>query len=256
MRLALLLVLVLRAAALAPCAQEPQPIPPAPTPGTAPPQPAAPSQQPPSQPPPAQIRSLSVVVLDAAHGGTDGGARGANGIIESEVVLNLAQQLRAELERQGFRVVYTRQGNENPTFDDRSAVANRQRNAVFISLHVSSVGTPGTVRAYSMPATASAGPRSALLAWDQAQGPYAEMSRRMAELVQVQLALRFRGSLEVPAYAPVRQLRTVAEPAIAIEVSSVSVAQRSRLDQMAAPLADAVARALAAFRPLYEAGAK
>jgi len=48
----------------------------------------------------------------------------------------------------------------------------------------------------------------------------------------------------------------VAEPAIAIELSSVAVPQRGQLDQMAAPLADAVARALAAFRPLYEAGAK
>lgn len=221
-------------------------------PAEAPPRPQAPSQAPPA----AVHPSLNVVVLDPAHGGADGGARGANGVIESEVVLHFAQQLRGELERQDFQVVFTRQNNENPVFDERAALANRQRGAVFISLHISSMGAPGTARAYSVPAPDPAAPRRGLLPWDQAQEPYAELSRRLAELVQVQLAQKFRGSPEVPAYAPVRQLRTVAAPAIAIEVSSVSVPERSRLDQWAAPLADAVARALAAFRLSYEAGAK
>jgi hypothetical protein len=56
--------------------------------------------------------------------------------------------------------------------------------------------------------------------------------------------------------APVRQLRTVAAPAIAIEISSVSVSSRSQLEQMAPALAEAVARSVAAFRPLYQAEAK
>ena len=84
---------------------------------------------------------------------------------------------------------------------------------------------------------------------------FAASSRRLAELVQVQLAQKFRGSPEVPSVAAVRQLRTVAAPAIAIELSSVAVRDRSQLEQMASPLAEAVARAVAAFRQVYEAGA-
>jgi len=199
-----------------------------------------------------------VVVLDAAHGGADAGAHGATGVVESEVVLSLARLARFELERQGLRVVMTRQGNENPSFDERSATANAQRGAIFISLHVSSTGPAGTARVYSvaMRSGALSAAQPSLLPWDQAQEPYAESSRRLAELVQIQLAQKFRGSPEVPSAAPVRQLRTVAAPAIAIEFSSVAVQDRSQLDAMGPALAEAVARAVATFRPFYEEGAK
>lgn len=70
------------------------------------------------------------------------------------------------------------------------------------------------------------------------------------------MAQRFHGSPETPFEAPVRQLRTVSAPAVAIELSSVSVADRPTLDQMGPGLADGVARAVAAFRTIYEAGAR
>ncbi len=243
-------------------AQAPQQEPPAPpASGAAPPKAAVPAPQTPApatpQAPAAPVKpTLSVVVLDPAHGGADAGARGPSGVLESEVVMSFAHALRAQLEAQGLRVVQTRQGNENPSFDDRSAVANGQRNAVFISLHVSSTGPAGTARAYSVSTSSTHAVRTALPPWDQAQELYAELSRRLAELVQVQLAQKFRGSPEVPSLAAVRQLRTVAAPAIAIEVSSVSVAERAQLEHMAPGLASAVGRAVGAFRSLYEAGEK
>src|SRR5258708_26454652 len=95
-----------------------------------------------------QQTGLNIVVLDPAHGGTDPGARGTGGIRESEIVLDFAIQVRRALELQGFQVVQTRQGNENPSFDDRSATANAHRGAVFVTLHISSTGLPGTVRVY------------------------------------------------------------------------------------------------------------
>jgi hypothetical protein len=53
----------------------------------------------------------------------------------------------------------------------------------------------------------------------------------------------------------VRQLRSVMAPAVAVELSSVSVADRKPLDQAAPGLAEAVARAVAAFKTAREAGA-
>jgi N-acetylmuramoyl-L-alanine amidase len=215
----------------------------------------------PSDPPAAP--KLAVVVLDPAHGGSDSGARGPAGAMESEVVLDFARAVRVALEAQGFRVVLTREGNQGQSFDDRSAVINALPEAVFVSLHISSIGPPGAARAYSfaMPpaesapvpgqATAarpSAAPRpSGLIEWRRAQEPYVNLSRRLADLVQIQLALQFQGSLDTPAAAAVRQLRTVAAPAIAVEVSSIS-AEPSQLAQMGQPLGEALARAAAAFR--------
>jgi N-acetylmuramoyl-L-alanine amidase len=197
-------------------------------------------------------------VLDPAHGGPDAGARGASGLLESDLTLAIARAVRVELERDGLRVLQTRQANENPSFDDRSALVNGQRGAVFISLHVSSTGPVGTARVYSLPLSslAATGERLGLVDWDRAQLSYLSQSRRLAELTAIQLAQKFRGSPDVPAYGPVRQLRTVAAPAIAIEVSSVSVANADPFNLYAASVAQAVGRAVADFRPLYESGAK
>jgi N-acetylmuramoyl-L-alanine amidase len=210
---------------------------------------------------------LVVVVLDPAHGGSDSGARGLAGNIESEIVLDFGRASRVALEAQGFRALLTREGNQSPSFDDRSILVNGLPDAVFVSLHVSSTGPIGTARAYSyaLPSSTSAttanpkespaSPRHpGLIEWDRAQEPYLDLSRRLAELVQIQLAQQFQGSPETPLAAPIRQLRTIAAPAIAIEVSSV-LADPPRLAQIGQPLGEAVARAAAAFRQALADGA-
>lgn len=239
---------------------------PAAEPGSSTPQQPAPPSTPASP-------AVATVVLDPAHGGPDSGARGSSGAVESEVVLDFARAVRVSLEAQGFRVLLTREGDQDPSFDQRSSLINGLRGALFVSLHVSSNGPVGTARAYSyaflppvpaVAASASTPPgspghpepphpvsgtsRGGLIEWDRAQFAYAEASRRLAELVQIQLAQKLRGSPDTPFQAPVRQLRTIAAPAIAIEVSSVAVPDAKRLTQLNQPLADAVARAVVDFR--------
>jgi hypothetical protein len=46
-------------------------------------------------------------------------------------------------------------------------------------------------------------------------------------------------------------LRTTAAPAIAVEISSVSVQNRADLESMVPGVADAIARGVTAFRPSY-----
>jgi N-acetylmuramoyl-L-alanine amidase len=216
--------------------------------------------QPPAEPPPTPRNALGVVVLDPAHGGADTGARGSPGIIESDLVLSLARLVRISLEAQGLRVVLTRQAGEGPSFDDRAKLANAQHGAIFISLHVASTGPPGTVRVYSFPqlpaAMPATPPRPGPARWDEAQQPYLDLSRNLAATIQSQMAHRFPGSPDTPQAAAVRQLRTVAVPAVAIEVSSVSVPDRTLLDKMAPLIADGAARGVADFRPTFEAGGK
>ena len=88
-----------------------------------------------------------MVVIDPGHGGTDTGARGTT-LAEKDVVLQVAKILRAELERAGYRVVMTRNDDSNPSYEDRAAAANAYRDAIFVSLHVSSTGAIGNTRAY------------------------------------------------------------------------------------------------------------
>ncbi len=199
----------------------------------------------------AQPNGLNIVVLDPAHGGTDPGARGTGGIRESEIVLDFAIQVRRALELQGFQVVQTRQGNENPSFDDRSATANAQRGAVFVTLHISSTGMQGTARVYvnsDLPPVAGS---NGLIPWDRAQAPFLGLSKTFGDLVQGFLAQRFKGSPDAAQTASVRQLRTTAAPAIAVEISSVTVEDRADLDRMAPGVADAIARGAASFKPSY-----
>ena len=224
---------------------------------------SAPQTQPPPTPaqPPATATptqnathaqaGVNIVVLDPAHGGTDLGARGTGGIHESDIVLEFAAQVRTALEAQGFQVVQTRQGNANPSFDDRSAMANAQRGAIFVTLHIASTGTPGTARVYVMNDMAAGVDATGLIPWDRAQAPFVSLSRRLGDNVQALLAQRFKGSPAVVQTASVRQLRTTAAPAIAVEISSVTVEDRAQLDHMAPGIADAIARGAAAFRPSY-----
>ena len=244
-------------------APQQSPAPTAPSPTILPGQPAPQTtpQTPPS--PVIQTNGLALVVLDPAHGGTDMGAHGTSGIIESDVVLTFARLLRISLEAQGFRVILTRTANDTVSFEDRSKIANAQHGAIFISLHVSSTGPAGTARVYTLPqqdapatTVSPIAARPGLIPWDHAQRGFLGPSRKLAELVQSQLAQRFRGSPEMPIVADVRQLRTVAAPAIAVEVSSVSLPDRIVLDQMAPLLADSIARGVVAFRPIYDGGAK
>jgi N-acetylmuramoyl-L-alanine amidase len=194
---------------------------------------------------------LNVVVLDPAHGGTDQGARGTEGISESDEVLQFAAATRKALEAQGFQVILTREGNDNPSFDDRSARANAQRGAVFITMHIASTGLTGTARVYVEPDAPAASNITGLIPWDRAQTPFLSLSRKMGDLVQQELSKRFKGSPDTLQTAPVRQLRTTAAPAIAVEISSVSVKERSELDRMVPGVADAIARGLVDFRPSY-----
>ena len=213
--------------------------------------PQSPTVTPSAQSTPTGRTGLNIVVIDPAHGGTDPGARGSAGIREADIVLELTAQLRHALESQGFQVLQTRTSNENPSFDDRSSLANAQTGAIFVSLHISSTGLPGTVRVYTMPDMPLPQAASGLIPWDQAQASYLALSRKLGDAVQGELTQRFKGSPMNVQSAYVRQLRTTAAPAVAVEVSSVAMEDKADLDRMLPGIADAIVRGIVAFRPTY-----
>lgn len=78
-------------------------------------------------------KSLTVI-LDPGHGGRDRGAVWG-GVRESSLNLKTAFKAKANLESAGYNVVMTRTSDSYVSLSRRAAIANRYRNAVFVSIH-------------------------------------------------------------------------------------------------------------------------
>jgi N-acetylmuramoyl-L-alanine amidase len=78
---------------------------------------------------------FDTVVLDAGHGGDDEGARGAQGVVEKELVLDVAKRLRTRLNGAGLQVLLTRERDAYVPLEDRTTIANEARGDLFISIH-------------------------------------------------------------------------------------------------------------------------
>lgn len=87
--------------------------------------------------------SSLIVVLDAGHGGNDGGATG-NGLVEKNLNLKIAQYCKEELEKYaGVKVIMTRESDTYLTLAQRAQVAIDNRANVFVSLHINSNTSAG-----------------------------------------------------------------------------------------------------------------
>jgi N-acetylmuramoyl-L-alanine amidase len=82
---------------------------------------------------------IGKIVIDAGHGGHDTGTIGPNGLLEKDVVLDVAKRLGRLLQsRLGAEVIYTRQDDTFIPLETRTAIANRERADLFISIHANS----------------------------------------------------------------------------------------------------------------------
>lgn len=93
------------------------------------------------------IRALGLkigkIVIDAGHGGHDTGTIGPNGIREKDVVLDVGRKLGKMLQqRLGAEVVYTRSDDTFIPLETRTAIANRERADLFVSIHANSSDDP------------------------------------------------------------------------------------------------------------------
>jgi N-acetylmuramoyl-L-alanine amidase/putative methionine-R-sulfoxide reductase with GAF domain len=83
----------------------------------------------------ARVPKLRIVV-DAGHGGWDLGTVGRRGLMEKDLVLEIAQRLGKLLEsRLGMDVIYTRQDDNYIPLDERAGIANQSQADLFVSVH-------------------------------------------------------------------------------------------------------------------------
>ena len=84
---------------------------------------------------------FDTVVIDAGHGGEDQGARGAGGLLEKELVLDVARRLGEALRARGLRVVATRDGDRFVSLEERTSLANDAKGDLFVSIHANAART-------------------------------------------------------------------------------------------------------------------
>lgn len=102
-----------------------------------------------------EITALSgkIIVIDPGHGGNDAGAIGPTGVMEKNVTLKVALELRKLLEAEGAEVIMTRDSDTTVSIKGAKAsdieelgarcdVANRAGAHIFISIHADSFTRP------------------------------------------------------------------------------------------------------------------
>src|SRR6266480_153014 len=80
-------------------------------------------------------KTFTTVVVDAGHGGKDNGAYRRYGPPEKMVALDVAQRLERNLRESELETVMTRSTDVFIPLDQRVAIENSQKNAIFVSIH-------------------------------------------------------------------------------------------------------------------------
>jgi N-acetylmuramoyl-L-alanine amidase len=172
------------------------------------------------------VQGNFVVVLDAGHGGEDGGAVSGSGLFEKDLNLAMAKQLEAFFEANGVTVVMTRETDTllyDRTVDyqgrkkaldllARRRIGEANPNAIFISIHMN---------AYPLPQY------HGLQVWYSQNNPQSE---RIAESIQktVADALQPQNDRTVkPATSAIYLLHHLATPAVLVECGFLSNAEEA-----------------------------
>lgn len=220
-------------------------------------------------------RTVSRVVVDPGHGGTDPGAKGPTGLKEKDVTLAIAHKLAPVLAREGLEVVLTRDDDRFVALEERAARANGFAADLFVSIHCNaSEKTPGKrgVETYVLDTTtsdvaarvaarenatsAAATNEVAQLLASMRLADQASRSTRFAELLQragvTSLAQQFDGVVDGGVHrAGFYVLVGARMPAVLFETSYISNAveeQRLGSEAYQGRLADAIANAIKAYR--------
>lgn len=225
---------------------------------------------------------FDTIVLDAGHGGDDEGARGAHGVVEKELVLDVARRLRDRLQDAGLQVVLTRDRDVYVPLEQRTAIANRARGDLFLSIHANAASERAArgietfflsleasdddarqvaarenaaFRDLAVPVVAGDDPLVAILG-DLAAAELLQESDEFARLAQREVAALNGAPSRGVKQAPFVVLMGLEMPAVLVEIGFVtnpSEAQELATEVQRDRIAQALARATLEFRQRYDA---
>lgn len=123
--------------------------------------------------------SRKVVVVDAGHGGADGGVTGKRtGVKESDLNLKVAKLLGEYLVAGGYRVIYTRQNDTMHTHPD--VRDNKKRADMFKRGDIINAAKPDAMISVHMNFYSASSRRGAQVFFDR----HSEQGRRFADIMQ------------------------------------------------------------------------
>jgi N-acetylmuramoyl-L-alanine amidase len=230
-----------------------------------------------------------LVVVDAGHGGPDGGMRGPIGdgprVVEKNVTLAVSLALREALRARGVGVVMTRTTDTLIALHDRGRIANQRQGDLFVSIHVNAANPawrdPGATRGFETYFLSEAqtaddrrvadlenesvkfegaanGGRDDPLSFimrDMAQNEHLRGSSELASMVQRRLARAHPGPSRGVRQAGFRVLVSAFMPAVLVEVGYGSSPADAAFITSAAgqrEIAEAVADAAVEYLKRYE----
>ena len=198
------------------------------------------------------LRSRKLVVVDAGHGGPDGGMhgpiKGGPPIAEKTVTLAVAKRVGAALGRRGIDVKYTRTTDTLIALSDRGRIANEAHADLFVSIHVNAANPrwkdPGASRGFETYFLAEAKTEDdrrveqmenevvkfevksptegndalSFVLNDMAQNEHLRESNELAELIQRRLGKVHPGPNRGVKQAGFRVLVTAFMPAVLVEI--------------------------------------
>jgi N-acetylmuramoyl-L-alanine amidase len=184
------------------------------------------------------------VMIDPSHGGNDKGATFGGKLVEKDITLRLARELRKELEERGIATRLLRDSDIDLGLERRAEITNEQHAGLYVALHA---GRPGKgVRVYASFLTDPQQPlASRFMPWENAQAGALGRSQIAARAVSDEL--RKKGLTVANLAMPVRPLNNLASPAIAVELTPEtddpqSAESQKRQNTVAAAVAAAIAQ--------------
>jgi N-acetylmuramoyl-L-alanine amidase len=212
-------------------------------------------------------RTGPLVVVDPGHGGDDQGARGPGGEQEKDITLAVSRLLVQRLQAAGIAARLTRESDDTLALVERTALANRLKADVFVSVHLNASPAKGArgAETYFMNADATDAQAAQaaerenatassngleLILWDLAHVANLNASSQLAGTIQGQLnalhGITDRGIKQ----APFVVLTGATMPAALVEIGFLSnpdEAQRLLTPDFQAEIASAVAQAITSY---------
>jgi len=225
-------------------------------------------------PPPTGDRVYRVrkIVIDAGHGGRDGGAKGASGrFFEKDLTLDIAKRVAENLsDEPGFVVLMTRKKDVYLSLKQRTDFANKHEADLFVSIHANANrnrhATGSEVYVYSSKASDKVASIAArfenedvnymdFLLNDLSHVAYRQRSFALAEEVDKRIRDRMGQKIRRTEQAPFYVLARVQMPSILVEtafISNPSEEKKLRDPEWRARMARAIADGILAYRDRVE----
>lgn len=196
-------------------AEQAVPPPPPPPPAQLPAVPAAPAAT-------SQVTPRFLVLLDAAHGGSDTGAKLTPGLLEKDFTLDFENRLRSMLAARGIGITTTRLADVDLSAESRAEIANRTPFAACLLIHATATGSGVHLYTSSLAPAAM----TKFLPWETAQAAYVTQSLKLSSDIESAMA-----QAQIPVAlgrTSLRPMDSLACPTVAVEIAPPDASSKNR----------------------------